>query len=225
MPLVMFVLVVIVLIVNANDSSKMAAKQKAFHDEADRKTNAQLEAMLVRRYGQLGKSFQDSYIAARQDLIEAGFVPCIPRTFWNEHLDLWKDNRAGYEKRVRYAVDQFNSTSIKNARDTFTRGWERAYGRPPSEKELWEMLYEETPKGVSWQVSMNAREDIWLVIKPIGSYVLVSGKGTCEILAYDFGPEKHLSSIAFYEMIRLDNGELFKILIDSKDISSPREWN
>lgn len=225
MPLVMFVLVVIVLIVNANDSSKMAAKQKAFHDEADRKTNAQLEAMLVRRYGQIGKSFQDSYIAARQDLIEAGFVPCIPRTFWNEHLDLWKDDRAGYEKRVRYAVDQFNSTSIKNARSTFIRGWERVYGEDPSEEILWKLLYEETFGGVSWIVSMQSREDLWSVIKPVGSYVFVSGRGTCEILSHDFGVEGHVSSLVLYQMMQIDNGELFEISVKSQSITSVREWN
>ena len=89
MPLIIAVLIILVVIVSARESNKKNATQSAIREKDRRKTNAKLEHHILDTYMKHGYSFDEAFDKAYQDMIEAGYDPCIPRSAYK--------NREGIE--------------------------------------------------------------------------------------------------------------------------------
>ena len=126
MPLVIVVLIIIVIAISSKDKIKSDALIKKHTDEATRKTNARLERELVDRYMKYGKNFKDAYWLARQDIVMAGFYPCIPETAYDhfQYTSTYdpRDNNGKYESSwCEKCEEKFDSSKVRWKRDKYLK--------------------------------------------------------------------------------------------------------
>ena len=85
MPLVFAVLIMIVVFLNAKDSKKRAYKNSASYEKNRRKTNAKLEQRTMDTYMKHGYSADEAFKKSYEDMVLAGFEPCIPRSAYGKN--------------------------------------------------------------------------------------------------------------------------------------------
>lgn len=187
MPLVLAVLIILVIILNAKDSIKNNARQSSIREKDRRKTNAKLEHRILDAYMKHGYPFDEAFRRSYQDMIDAGYDPCIPR-------DAYK-NREGVESSscgVYGAddVERYDSFWVKQRREDAKREWMQAHPgvhiSKASQEEIDRLTYGNYPMTEAGYLHDIKRSTIRAKAEPVGSFIIYPRLGTCEVLAHNW---------------------------------------
>lgn len=96
MPLIIAILVILVVFVSVRESKKKNDNLAAIREKDSRKTNARMEQQIVDYYMKRGYSFSDAYRKSYEDMVEAGYVPCIPRDAYSKNTKDQESSFCGY---------------------------------------------------------------------------------------------------------------------------------
>ena len=187
MPLVIAVLVILVLIFNAKDSNKNNARQSAIREKDRRKTNARLEQRTLDMYMKHGYSFDDAFRKSYEDMVAAGYDPCIPREAYK--------NREGVESSLCGVyggndVERYDSFWVKRRREDAKRKWQQSHpgvhiSKAPPE-EIERLTYDNYPTTEFAYLHDIKRSTMRLQAEPVGTFIIYPGLGTCEVLAHNW---------------------------------------
>lgn len=182
MPLVFVVLIIIVLMLNAKDYNNNRERQSSIYAKDGRKTNAALEQKIMDTYMKHGLSADDAHQKSYEDIIKAGYEPCIPR-------DAYGANSSRCILKYGFNPQDFDSWLVQDRRKDFTEEWKIAHpGENPAEhrEEIEERVYLNFPKSefeyvrdIKTRAKRNQAE-------PVGTHIIYPGLGTCEILAHNW---------------------------------------
>ena len=187
MPLIIAVLIILVVIVSARESNKKNATQSAIREKDRRKTNAKLEHHILDTYMKHGYSFDKAFRQAYQDMIDAGYEPCIPR-------DAYK-NREGIESSSCgiYGgddVERYDSFWVRQRRENAKREWQQSHPGVPITKarreDIDKLTYGNFPTTEFAYLHDIKRSTEIAKAEPVGTFIIYPGLGTCEILAHNW---------------------------------------
>lgn len=180
MPLVFAVLVIVVLFLNAKDSNKRYNTRASINEVNRRKTNARLEQRTLDTYMKYGYSFDEAFRRSYEDMIAAGYVPCIPRDAYGENSSAcWSSTGEGPER--------FDSYWVRSRRDAAKEAWKQAnphaniYQAPDGEIER--QVYRNFPTSEAEYLHDLKRVSQKSQALPIGTFIIYPGLGTCEVLS------------------------------------------
>lgn len=201
MPLIIAVLVILVIIFNLRDSSKQSAQMSAVHANTRRKTCAYMEHQLVCRYMLHGMSFDEAFQRSYQDMVDAGYEPCIPKEAYFGGGEKRASTRLGankyalkkhyYDYDSQWVRDIFVSKSMYDNRKRV----ERPHPILPSKKywspmEVYQEIHKDFPKTDYEFGKAMDRLSLEHMADPIGSFLIYPGYGTCEVLGYNYNYDK-----------------------------------
>lgn len=195
MPLVIAVLIFVVILLNGKDANKNNARRSANRAKDSRKTNAELEQRVLDTYLKHGYSFDDAFSQTYQDMIKAGYEPCIPREAYyvtEDEDNVWSsfcsDGRARWTNGIkgRFCPGIYDSDWVKDRQIAVVRSWKANHGEDISSEKLDELTYTNFPTS-EWahQRDLNIRANMSKA-EPVGTYVTYPGLGTCQVLGYNW---------------------------------------
>ena len=134
-----------------------------------------------------GYSFNDAFNQAAEDMIAAGYIPCIPRTAYK--------NREGVESSScgMYGgadVERYDSYWVKQRREEAKRIWQQSHpgvhiSQAPTE-EIERLTYNDYPTTELAHIRDMKRYQVRASAEPVGTYIFYPGLGTCEVLAHNW---------------------------------------
>ena len=193
MPLIIAVLVIVVVICNLKDSSKRADRASALHANTRRKTCAYMEQQLVSKYLLCGMSFDEAFRKSYQDMVDAGFEPCIPKDAYvgaRENLISSKLARPFYEYDSLWVRDIYKAKRDKQ-RSKYKKKHpiiqDQVYFDP---MDIYKEIHENFPTCDYEFIKAMDRVRIEVNAKPIGTFLIYPGYGTCEVLNYRYNYDK-----------------------------------
>lgn len=187
MPLVIAVLIILVLIFNAKDSNKNNARQSAVREKDRRKTNARLEQRTLDMYMKHGHSFDEAFRKSYEDMIAAGYEPCIPRDAYTKNKDGTQSSFCGYSF---FEPQKFDSFWVRQRREDAERRWQQSHpgvhlcDADPNVIEA--MTYRNFPTTEAQYLHDIKRSAELAKAEPVGTFIIYPGLGTCEILAHNW---------------------------------------
>jgi len=185
MPLIIAVLVILVVFVSVRESKKKNDNLAAIREKDSRKTNARMEQQIVDYYMKRGYSFSDAYRKSYEDMVEAGYVPCIPRDAYSKNTKDQESSFCGYNGI--FSVEKFDSFWVKEKRDEARRKWFESHnGELMPQEELDAAIYDGFPTSVEEYMHDLKRSAKRSEAYPVGSYIIYPNYGTCEILAHNW---------------------------------------
>lgn len=188
MPLVFAVLVILVVIFNIKDSNKNNAKQSAIHEKDRRKTNARLEHRILDTYMKHGYSFNDAFKKAYEDMIAAGYDPCIPREAYDKNSDDVESSYCGYFNGCDVA--RYDSFWVKQRRDRAKKQWLQSHPGAhicdATTEEIDALTYDNFPTTEFQYLHDIKRSTVRASAEPVGTFIIYPGLGTCEVLAHNW---------------------------------------
>lgn len=213
MPLVFAVLVIIVLFLNANDYNKNREKETSIYAKEGRKTNAILEQKIMHEYMMQGLSADEAFRKSYEDIVKAGYEPCIPRSAYSTN-----------SSRMKYHDPQyFDSWLVKDRRKDYTEEWKNTH---PGEdigkhrEEIEERVYLDFPKNEAEYIRDIKTRAKRNQAEPIGAYIIYPGLGTCEVLAHNWIGDGYFGGT--YTLKVLKTGQIVSFVkIGDKKISRP----
>lgn len=217
MPLVIAVLVIIVLLMNAHDSNKKSARDFANREKDRRKTNARKEQGIVDFYMKHGYSFEDAFKNSYNDMIEAGYSPCIPREAYSKNNNGVQSSFCGFG--TLFDVEKYDSFWVTQRRNSARRHWreEHPNGEELSPEKLDELVYENYPNTVYAYLNDMKRLTNIDQAYPVGSYIIYPSLGTCEILEHNWIQNGIMGG--YYTLKVLTTGQIVKyVRIGDKQI-------
>ena len=181
MPLVIAVLVIIVVFLNAKDYKKRDDSASAIYEKDRRKTNAKLEQYTMDMYMKHGYSADDAFRKSYEDMISAGYEPCIPRSAYGK-------NSSHCKGRYGFDVEYYDSFLVRDRRKDIKEEWKREHPSEEmlSEEEIEVRIYQNFPKNNAQYIADLKRRSKRSEAKPIGTFIIYPGLGTCEIIAYNW---------------------------------------
>lgn len=193
MPLVIAVLVILVVFFNAKDSSKNNARQASIREKDRRKTNAVLEQRTLDMYMKHGYSFNDAFTQTYQDMIDAGYDPCIPRDAYSKNVNGTESSFCGRSYGTyggAFEPQKYDSFWVRQRREKAKREWQQSHpgvhiSKAPPE-EIERMVYEHFPTTESAYLHDIKRSTMRLKAEPVGTFIIYPGLGTCEIIAHNW---------------------------------------
>ena len=213
MPLVFAVLVIIVLFLNANDYNKNREKETSIYAKEGRKTNAILKQKIMREYMMQGLSADEAFRKSYEDMVKAGYEPCIPRSAYSA-------NSSSMEYRD---PQYFDSWLVKDRRKDYTEEWKNTH---PGEdigkhrEEIEERVYLDFPKNEAEYIRDIKTRAKRNQAEPIGAYIIYPGLGTCEVLAHNWIGDGYFGGT--YTLKVLKTGQIVSFVkIGDKKISRP----
>lgn len=208
MPLIIAILIIVVIILNLNDSSKQAQRMSRIHANTRRKTCAYMEQQLVSRYLLYGMPFEEAFRKSYQDMVDAGFEPCIPReayphsgeSYAGSHLKRSFEEYDSQWVRDIYKAKWFKQRSNYEKKHPIVR--DRRYCDAMA---IYREIHENFPTNeFEFRKAMD-RFDIEINARPIGSFLIYPGYGTCEVVGYRYSCDK---TIGWYELRVLKTNEV-----------------
>lgn len=187
MPLIIAVLIILVAIISAKESNKKNAQQSAVREKDRRKTNAKLEHRILDTYMKHGYSFNDAFNQAYQDMIDAGYDPCIPREAYKNREGVESSSCGVYGGND---VERYDSFWVKQRREDAKREWQQSHpgvhiSKAPPE-EIERLTYGNYPTTESAYLHDIKRSASRASAEPVGTFIIYPGLGTCEILAHNW---------------------------------------
>lgn len=181
MPLVFAVLIMIVVFLNAKDSKKRAYKNSASYEKNRRKTNAKLEQRTMDTYMKHGYSADEAFKKSYEDMVLAGFEPCIPRSAYGK-------NSSYCEGKYGFDPEYYDSYLVRDRREDAQEEWRLEHPREDmlSDEEIERRVYQNFPKNNSQYIADIKRRGVRAQAKPVGTFIIYPGLGTCEILAHNW---------------------------------------
>ncbi len=187
MPLVIAVLIILVLIVNIKDSNAKNATESSIYEKSRRKTNAKLEQRTLDMYMKHGYSFDEAFRKACEDMVSAGYDPCIPRAAYKKNSAGTQSSFCGY---TFFRPEEFDSFLVQQKREDAMREWQQDHPdihiseAPPEEIER--MTYDNFPTTESAYLRYLGCSSMKSKAEPVGSFIIYPGLGTCEVLAHNW---------------------------------------
>ena len=183
MPLIIAVLIIIVLFLNAKDSKKWNDRQSSIREKDCRKTNARLEQKIMDTYMKHGYSADEAFRKSYDDMLAAGYDPCIPRNAYRANSsNCWEIGVGGYER--------FESHWVKQRREAAVQEWlSKNPGELPCNAPIDEIdaiVYKDFPTTERAYLHDIERLRRRGQAEPIGTFIIYPGLGTCEILAHNW---------------------------------------
>ena len=182
MPLVFAVLIIIVVILNCKDSTKWNSRQASLHEDYRRKTNARLEQRTMDTYMKHGYSADEAFKKTYEDMLAAGYDPCIPREAYGTN--------SSCAKGLKTTVEQFDSLWVRQRRDAAIQEWLREHpGKLPCHAPIEIIdaaVYDHFPVSEAEYLHDIERLRMKNQAEPIGTFIIYPGLGTCEILAHNW---------------------------------------
>lgn len=183
MPLVIAVLIIIVLCLNAKDSKKWNNRQSSIYEKNCRKTNARLEQKIMDTYMKHGYSADEAFRKSYDDMLAAGYDPCIPRNAYGSNSsNCWKPGVGGYERFESHWVQQRRKAAIQEWLSKNPR--ELPCNVPIDEIDA--IVYNDFPATERAYLHDIERLRRRGQAEPIGTFIIYPGLGTCEILAHNW---------------------------------------
>lgn len=187
MPLVIAVLIILVIFFNTKDSIKNNARQAAIREKDRRKTNAVLEQQTLDMYMKHGYSFKDAFTQTYQDMVDAGYEPCIPREAYSKNVDGKESSFCGLNF---FEPQKYDSFWVRERRRDAEREWQRSHpgihiSKAPPEV-IERMVYKNFPTTEFAYLHDIKRSTMRLQAEPIGTFIIYPGLGTCEVLAHNW---------------------------------------
>lgn len=183
MPLVFAVLIAIVIILNLKDSTKWNARQASLNEDYRRKTNARLEQKIMDSYMKRGYSADEAFKKSYEDMLAAGYDPCIPREAYGK-------NSSCATGRGKTTVEQFDSMWVRKRREAVIEDWLRKHpGKLPCHAPsnlIDAVVYNNFPTTEAAYLHDIERLRMRSQAEPIGTFIIYPGLGTCEILAHNW---------------------------------------
>ncbi len=179
MPLVIAVLIIIVVCLNAKDSSKKTAYKSGQFARDTRKTNALLEHKLMYYYMSHGYTWDDAYELTKQDIIDRGFEPAIPKSEYVKNSTLLgkRDEDDPFGMIISWkSHGDFDSAYVKDRRRQIEEHEKLSLDAPE--------LYDDMPSDeYEYSRYLKIRSSEYRSID-IGKWVSVPDHGTCEVVGY-----------------------------------------
>ena len=183
MPLVFAVLIIIVIILNSKDSMKWNSRQASLHEDYRRKTNARLEQRTMDNYMKQGYSADEAFKKSYEDMLAAGYDPCIPR-------EAYGTNSSCAKGLGNATVEQFDSLWVRQRREAAIQEWLQKHpGKSPchAPREVIDaVVYNNFPATEAAYLRDIERLRMKNQAEPIGTFIIYPGLGTCEVLAHNW---------------------------------------
>lgn len=220
MPLVIIVFVIIAAVVIGLDSSKSKSRTLTWHENWRRKTNAHLEQALMSRNLLYGLSFGDAYRKTCQQLIDAGYEPCINASEYCVYDGVWSSDTKG-------SLEDYDSLHVKRLKEeAYKRNpHPRAAPHPllkgvevnvPSDLELFEHVYRGFPTN-EWEYIRAVKQgSLRTKVVPVGGMLVYVGYGTCEVVSHNYSHDKTSGT---YTLKSLKTGEIITVSMDDSGIT------
>lgn len=187
MPLIIVVLIILVVIINANESKKKNATLSAIREKDRRKTNAKLEHHILDTYMKHGYSFDEAFKRAYQDMIDAGYDPCIPRSAYKNREGIESSSCGIYGGND---VERYDSFWVQQRRDDAKRKWQQSHPgvhiSKASPEEIDKLTYSNYPTTEYAYLHDMKRSASMASAEPVGTFIIYPGLGTCEVLAHNW---------------------------------------
>lgn len=180
MPLIIAVVVIIFIFVKLHDDKKELDKTSAIREKDRRKTNATMERNLVDYYMKHGYSFDDAFRKSYEDMVAAGYEPCVPRSAYSK-------NACGVQSSHCENPRKYDSFLVQQRRDTIVHRWTKAHPGEPIPYESFDIeIYQNFPQSEAQYLHDLKVQSVKSQAIPIGEYVIYPGLGTCEVLAHNY---------------------------------------
>lgn len=190
---------IIVVCMSGIESSKNQAKMSGIREKDRQMTNARLEQATVDKYMKRGFTFDEAFERARNDMVGAGYVPCIPRSAYGgksmfEHRDNTQNHYSSdcYHK-LYGGVENYDSFDVQQRRKTILHkwslenggnGWSPPPGKTMPQDELDRALYSNFPK-TEFECRKDYLDNQKVYALPKGCYLTYPNLGMCEVLGYN----------------------------------------
>lgn len=179
MPLIIVILIVIVLCINTKESNKKSNYKSGEYAHDARKTNALLEHKLMYHYMSHGYEWSDAYELTKQDIIDRGFEPAIPKSEYVKNSTLLgkRDEDDPFGMIISWKLhEDFDSAYVKDRRRQIEEHEELGLDAPE--------LYDDMPSDeCEYSRYLKIRSSEYRSID-IGKWVSVPEHGTCEVVGY-----------------------------------------
>lgn len=197
MPLIIAVLIIIVLFLNAKDSKKWNDRQSSIREKDCRKTNARLEQKIMDTYMKHGYSADEAFRKSYDDMLAAGYDPCIPRSAYGK-------NSSYCEGKYGFDPEYYDSYLVRDRRKDIREEWRREHPSEEmlSEEEVERRVYRNFPKNNSQYIADIKRRSNRAQAEPIGTFIIYPGLGTCEILAHNWVGDGSLGGTYTLKVLR-----------------------
>lgn len=184
MPLVFAVLIILVIYFNSKDSAKRNAKRESLHADHLRKTNARLEQSVMNAYMMHGYSADEAFKKSYEDMIAAGYEPCIPR-------NAYQLNSSKCSKIISDSeITRFDSYWVRQRKEAVIKEWCKNHpGQYPHEApldKLEAMVYDRFPTNENEYVHDIKRLSNRSRAASVGTFIIYPGFGTCEVLGHNW---------------------------------------
>lgn len=216
MLLIIAVLIIIVVLSCAKNSNKELMRRNREYTAAARKTNAKMERDLVDHYMKHGKSFNDAFESARQDMLAAGYEPCIPREAYKpRHWTATLNSGAKYPETSECPdYDKYDSQAVKNLRSDYRMQCEKKdvkWSKNDEDAYVFSDRLPTTPAQYSVYLDRSIKTHQYESVA-IGKYISYPGFGTCEVIDLDFEHSMHTVKV-------LKTGKIKRIPFGDKNIT------
>lgn len=211
MPLIFFVVLVIVIIVNIHDRAEFNAEHPGAGQNNFRKTNAHLEwERILSHKDKDGMSWEDAYRSAIQEMRTDGYSsPCIPFSAIDQ----------SYSSISPRNPDRYNSSLVRSRLDEAMHF--ELIPKESSIQDYYDFIF--SNKWVSWpknqfEADMDFRRlsKMWR-LKKVGTYIIHPRYGTCKILRWYMRDKFNVRGDYICEA---ENGSKVSISFDNINISS-----
>jgi hypothetical protein len=204
-PLVILVLIVIWIFVSNKESNQKAKRDEVNEAYDLRKTNAKLEQRILDNYMKHGVSFDDAYKKTQDDMVQMGFVPCIPRSGYSKNTDTVQSSKCTN-------IESYDSGEVQSRRWDIIFHYQKTHTGHPDD--LDEQIYKNFPTNRIEQKYYSKVRKFEYSIIPDGEYIVHPQYGTCEIL----GHSKETALSGTYKVQVLNTGKITTLQIGDKQI-------
>lgn len=202
MPLVFAVLIILVVFFNLRDSKKTHDMRSSAYAKDMRKTNAALEQKIMDTYMKHGLSADEAFRKSYEDMIAAGYEPCIPR-------DAYGKNSSFCGRGSSFDPRSYDSWLVRDRRKDIESEILSAYPGAAIEEhrdEIDALVYQNFPKSESEFIFDVKRRNNRSFAEPVGTFIIYPGLGTCEVIAHNWLGDGAFGG--YYTLKVLRTGEL-----------------
>lgn len=222
MPLVFAVLLILALFIKDPGKSKYEKQRAESTYNSRRKTNATLEQKTLDSYMKKGIRFDEAFSRTAQDMVSAGFVPCIQKKEYGHISGSYEYKGVKYYEEDHYessttnlSLYKYDSEEVNERRKFLEREWRKTHtGKyngeyddriyenfPETDYEYYESIHGRTLQNIAMEVGEVCRSDVY---------------GVCQIVDREFSGK--FKSRGTYILKVLDTGKTIRVNMESNSI-------
>ena len=220
MPLVIIIFVIVAVGVIALDSNKAKFRTLTCHENWRRMTNAHLEQALMSRNLLYGLSFDEAYRITCQQLVDAGYDPCIKPSDYDVHEGIWGSV-------VKGSIRDFDSLHVKQLKEESVKNCKRSrIPHPilngveitvPDDIELFKDIYKGFPTNEWEYLRAVKQKSLQTKVVPVGEMLVYVGYGTCKVISHNYN---HNKTSGTYTLRSLKTGDVITVSMTDSRITN-----